>query len=112
MEDTVYRHRLYEASASNYRIQYAVRSILRGRVADGGAFNLCFEMADEERIIRTILRRGLRSRTLRSALEGSHLIDLTHWLQRFPDLAEAYYAEDSSDATVHQSRVRRGRAST
>ena len=53
----MHRQRLYEPSASGYRLQYAVRSILRDRVADEGAFKVCFEMEDEELIVRTILRR-------------------------------------------------------
>jgi hypothetical protein len=91
----MHRARLYDASARDYRLRYAIRCIMRDRTSDEGAFKVCFEMEDEEQIIRTILRRGLGNPQLRSALERSHLIDLTHWLQRFADLAEDYYAADS-----------------
>ncbi len=59
-----------------------------------GAFNCCFEMGDEDEVKRIILRRGLRNRKLRSALERSHLVSLTHWLAHYPDLAEAYCADE------------------
>jgi hypothetical protein len=90
----VHRSRLYEASARDYRVRYAIRCIMRDRTSDEGAFKVCFEMEDEELIIRIILRRGLGNPKLRSALERSHLIDLTHWLQRFLEFSESYYAED------------------
>jgi len=91
----MYRARLYDPEACSYRIRYAIATILRDRIANEGAFNVCFEMSDEEEVIRTILSRGLKNPRLRTALERSHLIDLTHWLLRFPDLAEAYCRSDS-----------------
>lgn len=99
----MHRHQLYEVSASDYRIRYAIRTILRDRAPDEGAFKVCFEMEDEELVIRTILRRGIRNRKMRTALERSHLIDLTHWLLRFPDLAEAY----SDDVDSGSQGIRR-----
>lgn len=95
-EVLMYRTRLYDPEGHSYRIRYAIGTILRDRVANEGAFRVCFEMLDEEEVIRAILFRGLKNPRLRQALERSHLVDLTHWLLRFPDLAEAYYAGDSS----------------
>jgi hypothetical protein len=77
-----------------YRVRYAIATILRDRVVNEGAFKCCFEMGDEDKVIRAILRRGLKNPRLRSALEKSHLVNITHWLPRFPDLAEAYFATD------------------
>lgn len=86
----MYLAKVYVPDAHNLRIRYAIASILRDRVVNEGAFNVCFEMEDENQVIRTILRRGLKNPKLRRALETSHLIDLTRWLARYPDLAEAY----------------------
>lgn len=88
----MYRAKLYEPEAHSSRIRYAIATILRDRIVNEGAFRVCFEMLDEEEVIRAILSRGLKSRRLRAALERSHIVDLTHWLLRFPDLAEAYLA--------------------
>ena len=98
VEELMYRVKLYDPEAHSYRIRYAIATILRDRIANDGGFRVCFEMLDEEEVIRGILSRGLKNQRLRSALERSHLIDLTHWLLRFPDLAEAYYASGSSSA--------------
>lgn len=87
----MYLARLYDPDGRAHRIRYAIANILRDRIVNEGAFNVCFEMLDEAEVIRAILSRGLRNPRLRAALEGSHLVDLTHWLLRFPDLAEAYY---------------------
>jgi hypothetical protein len=88
----MYLAKVYEPDARAHRIRYAIASILRDRIVNEGAFKVCFEMEDEEEVIRAILRRGLRNSKLRAALEGSHLIDLTRWLARYPELAEAYAA--------------------
>jgi len=88
----MYIAKLYDPEARAYRVRYAIRNILRDRIVNEGAFKVCFEMLDEEEVIRAILSRGLKYPKLRSALERSHIVDLTHWLARFPDLAEAYYA--------------------
>lgn len=88
----LYLAKLYEPSASRRRIRYAIASILRDRLVNEGAFRLCFEMEDESTVVRAILQRGLRRPELRVALEHSHLVDLTHWLQRFPDIAAAWDA--------------------
>lgn len=88
----MYRAKLYEPEAHSYRIRYAIATIMRDRIVNEGAFRVCFEMLDEEEVIRAILSRGLKSQRLRTALERSHIVDLTHWLLRFPDLAEAYFA--------------------
>ena len=91
-EGSMYLSRIYEAGAPSQHIRYAIANILRDRVVNEGAFKVCFEMGDEDAVMRTILRRGLRNPRLRVALERSHLIDLTHWLARYPDIAEAYLA--------------------
>ena len=92
----MYRAKLYDPAAHAYRIRYAIRCILRDRLVNEGAFKVCFEMLDENEVIRAILSRGLKNRRLRTALERSHLINLTSWLIRFPDLAEAYIASEES----------------
>lgn len=94
----MYSTRLYDLKARSYRIRYAIGVIQRDRIANEGAFRVCFEMLDEEEVIRAILSRGLKDPRLRTALERSHLVDLTHWLLRFPDLAEEYYASGSLSA--------------
>jgi len=91
----MYLAKIYDPAARKHRIRYAIASILRDRVVNEGAFKICFEMEDEDAVIRTILRRGLRNFRLRTALERSHLINLTHWLARYPDLAEAYCADSA-----------------
>lgn len=93
----MYLARVYEPEATAHRIRYAIANILRDRVVNEGAFRVCFEMGDEDMVTRTILRRGLKNPRLRVALERSHLIDLTHWLARYPDLAEAYVAIGTSE---------------
>lgn len=96
----MYQAKLYDPAARAYRIRYAIRCILRDRLVNEGAFNVCFEMLDEKEVIRTILARGLKNRRLRTALERSHLVNLNSWLARFPDLAEAYYATGESSFEV------------
>jgi hypothetical protein len=98
-EASMYLAKIYEPGAREHRVRYAIASILRDRVVNEGAFRICFEMGDEDAVIRTILRRGLKNLKLRTALEHSHLINLTHWLTYYPDLAEAYYSD-----TAHTSR--------
>lgn len=102
----MYQARVYDPAACAHRIRYAIANILRDRVVNEGAFNVCFEMGDEDFVVRTILLRGLRNPKLRAALERSHLIDITHWLARYPDLAEAYCAENSP-ASRRKSSLRR-----
>jgi hypothetical protein len=86
----MYRPKLYDPDARSYRIRYAIATVMCDRIANEGAFNVCFEMLDEEEVIRAILSRGLKNQRLHTALERSHIVDLTPWLLRFPDLAEAY----------------------
>lgn len=90
----MYLKNLYDPAALQYRVRYAIATILRDRFANEGAFNCCFEMGDEDEVRRTILRRGLRNRKLRIALERSHVINLALWLARYPDLAEAYCEDE------------------
>lgn len=89
----MYLQKIYDLAALDYRVRYAITAILRDRVTNEGAFNCCFEMGDEDEVKRTILRRGLRNKKLRQALERSHLVDITRWLACYPDLAEAYCAD-------------------
>lgn len=91
-EAAIYLSRVYEDGATRHRIRYAICNILRDRVVNEGAFRVCFEMDDQDLVVRTILRRGLKYPRLRAALERSHLIDLTLWLRPYPDFAEAYLA--------------------
>ena len=84
--------KIYDLDARESRVRYAIATILRDRFVDEGAFHVCFEMGDEDEVRRTILRRALKNSKLRFALERSHLVDLTHWLLRYPDFAEAYLA--------------------
>lgn len=93
----MYLSKVYEAGATAHRIRYALATIMRDRIVNEGAFKVCFEMDGEDVVIRTILRRGLKNPRLQTALERSHLIDLTHWLARYPDMAEAYFAFDSAE---------------
>jgi molybdenum cofactor biosynthesis enzyme MoaA len=88
--------RVYEPGATAYRVRYAIATILRDRVANDGAFRTCFEMEDSEEVIRAILRRGLKNPNLRTALEKSHLVNLTEWLISRPGFHEAYYAGPDS----------------
>jgi hypothetical protein len=105
----MYLSRVYGAEATSQRIRYAIANILRDRVVNEGAFKVCFEMGDEDTVMRAILRRGLRNPRLRVALERSHLIDLTHWLARYPDIAEAYFAVSSDDSRRVRSSGRNNR---
>lgn len=92
---------LYEPGATAHRVRYALATLLRDRIVNEGAFNVCFQMEDRETVIRTILLRGLRSRKTRKALEGSHLIDINAWLMQHPDLLTAYWDENRERASVH-----------
>ena len=100
-----YLPKLYEPSAGRHRIRYAIASILRDRLVNEGAFRVCFEMEDENRVIRAILQQGLKNPELRVALEHSHLVDLTRWLQRFPDI-EAAWDAINPEAVSHKSAAR------
>ena len=93
----MYLRGIYEPEAQAARVRYAITNILRDRLVNEGAFKVCFEMGDEEAVTRSILRRGLKNLRLRAALERSHLVDLTHWLARYPDFAEKYHVSKSSD---------------
>lgn len=90
--------KLYDPSRHDARVRYAIATIRRGRLANEGGFNNCFEMEDRDDVILTILRRGLRNPKLRAALESSHLINLTSWLAPYPELCEAYYRIHSSES--------------
>ena len=91
----MYLTKIYDPAGRAYRVRYAIANILRNRVVNEGAFHCCFEMGDEDEVICAILRRGLKNPRLRAALESSHLVNLTLWLVRYPELAEAYYTSEA-----------------
>jgi hypothetical protein len=91
----MYLTKIYDPAACIYRVRHAIANILRDRVVNEGVFHCCFEMGDEDEVIGVILRRGLKNPKLRAALENNHLVNLTHWLARYPELAEAYYASQT-----------------
>lgn len=93
----MYLPKLYEPAAHDYRVRYAIANIIRGHVANEGAFKNCFEMEDAEDVIRDILRRGLRSKKLRTALERSHLVNFTDWVISRPEFSESYNRAASTD---------------
>ena len=45
VEELMYRVKLYDPEAHSYRIRYAIATILRDRIANEGAFRVCFENA-------------------------------------------------------------------
>lgn len=90
--------RIYGQGEFQYRLRYAVRTIRRDRIANGGAFSACFEMEDSDQIILAILRRGLKTPTFRKALERSHLVNIHEWLTNHPDLASRYYDSDDTES--------------
>lgn len=103
----MYLPRALEPGARDYRVRYAISTILRDRVANQGAFQNCFEMEDADEVICTILRRGLKNPKLRAALAGSHVVSLGSWLVAHPEFAEAYY--HPTDRPVSQtSKTPRG----
>ena len=89
--------KILDPAAREYRVRYAVATILRDRVVNEGAFKNCFEMEDGDEVVRIILRRGLKNLRLRAALQGSHLINLNEWLVHHPDFAEGFYAPKPPD---------------
>lgn len=95
--------RIYGQGEFQYRLRYALRTILRDRIVNEGAFNTCFEMEDGEQIVRAILLRGLKRPTLRAALDRSHLINLQEWLARHPDLASSYYDCGEGDLNCEEA---------
>jgi hypothetical protein len=106
----MYLSKVYESGATAHRIRYAISNILRDRLVNEGAFHVCFEMEDEDAVVRAILLRGLRNPPLRVALERSHLVDITHWLSRYPDIAELYYASSPHEVSGSDSSGVRTRA--
>lgn len=87
----MYLPKIYDPVAHRYRVRYAITSILRDRVANEGAFKICFEMEDGDEVVCAILRRGLKNQKLRAALEGSHVVNLTEWLMFHSEFSEAYH---------------------
>jgi len=100
--------KVLDPAARDYRVRYAIATILRDRIANEGAFKNCFEMEDGDEVIYIILRRGLKNPKIHVALQGSHLINLNQWLVPHPELAEAYYAPEQS-ALLGQKRQGRRR---
>jgi hypothetical protein len=102
VDDAMYLPKVFDPAAHGYRVRYAIANILRDRAPHEGAFTNCFEMEDREEVILDILRRGLKNRKLRAALQGSHLINLTEWLIRHPEYSEAYYTANERDLCMSQ----------
>jgi len=98
----MYFSKVLDPSAHAYRVCYAITNILRDRAPHEGAFTNCFEMEDEEEVIQDILRRGLKNPKLRSALQASHLVNLSDWLVRHPEYSEAYYNADEKGKRMDQ----------
>lgn len=87
----MYLPRVYDPAEHAYRVRYAIRTILRDRIANQAVFQNCFEMEDSGEVIRAILRRGLKNAKLRVALESSHIVNLMQWLALCPEFSEPYY---------------------
>jgi hypothetical protein len=60
-------------------------------------------MEDADQVIQIILRRGLKNQKLRTALHGSHLINLDQWLRPYPEFSEAYYFPEEVSPGVPKS---------
>lgn len=101
--------KVLDPEARDYRVRYAIATILRDRIANEGAFKNCFEMEDGDEVVRIILRRGLKNSKLRAALHRSHLVDLNQWLISHPELWEAYYASMEPACLTTQSTSRRSK---
>ncbi len=101
--------KVLDPAARDYRVRYAIGTILRDRIANEGAFKNCFEMEDGDEVIFIILRRGLKNSKLRAALLNSHLVNLHQWLIGHPDFMEAYYAPEQPALIGQRSRSRRRR---
>jgi hypothetical protein len=69
--------KILDPEARDYRVRYAIVTILRDRIVNEGAFKNCFEMEDGEEVVHIILRRGLKNLGLRAALQNSHLVTST-----------------------------------
>jgi hypothetical protein len=98
----MYLPKVLDPKARDYRVRYAIATILRDRIANEGAFKNCFEMEDGDTVIYTILRRGLKNPKLRAALQGSHLVNVHQWLAPYPELVAAYYYAPEETASVGQ----------
>ena len=99
--------KIFDPAARAYRVRYVIRTILRDRIGNEAAFRNCLEMDDADQVIQIILRRGLKNQKLRTALHGSHLINLDQWLRGYPALSEAYYFPEQVTVGV-QSQPARG----
>ncbi len=95
--------KIFDPAAREYRVRYVIRTILRDRIGNEAAFRNCLEMADADQVIQIILRRGLKSQKLRTALHRSHLINLDQWLRRRPAFSEAYYFPEEVGPGVPKS---------
>jgi hypothetical protein len=58
----------------------------------------CFEMEDADEVVVAILRRGLKNLKLRTALERSHIVNLTQWLTLHPQFSDAYHRSGQHEA--------------
>lgn len=95
--------KIFDPAAREYRVRYVIRTILRDRIGNDAAFRNCLEMEDADQVIQVILRRGLKNQKLRTALHGSHLINLDQWLRAYPDFSEAYYFPEEVSPVVQKS---------
>lgn len=101
--------KILDPAARAHRVRYAMRTILRDRIANESAFRNSLEMEDAEEVIDTILRRGLKNPRFRAALRASHLINLNQWLAERPALAGMYDAldEENTARPDHSESARR-----
>lgn len=102
--------KILDPAARAHRVRYAMRTILRDRVANEAAFRNSLEMEDGDEVMETILRRGLKNPRLRAALRASHLINLNQWLVGRPALAGAYDALDEHNGARQEHPDRRSAA--
>ena len=98
--------KIFDPAAREYRVRYVIRTILRDRIGNDAAFRNCLEMEDADQVIQIILRRGLKNQKLRTALHGSHLINLDQWLRPYPEFSEAYYFPEQVSPGVPKSTGR------
>jgi hypothetical protein len=102
----MYLPKIYDPAAHAYRVRYAVRTILRDRFTNQGAFRSCFEMGDADEVVVSILRRGLGNPRLRAALQASRLVNFANWLVLHPEFSESYFRLYDPEAGLPRARAR------
>lgn len=95
--------KIFDPAAREHRVRYITRAILRDRIGNEAAFRNCLEMEDGAEVIQIVLRRGLKNKKLRAALQRSHLINLDQWLHGNPALSEAYYFPESATVGAREA---------